>query len=146
MFSVSKEENNLAILAYEQSKSEKNLELALTESLLRIIEKLGLVESSEMIDIRNSFADSEGGKDEILRGFTGQYIDLAQQLIDQGSIKDSSLVLNLLLIVLYYPRKSQDIADSFYYTCDDALEIADNTDFPDLDRLEQLINIIKFFL
>jgi hypothetical protein len=138
MTKFNRESSPNAILAHEQEKSQKNLELATSESLLRIAEKLGFSETVQMAQLRDSFANENS--DEKATNLSRQYIDLAYQEIDQTKVEESSLVFCILLIVLYSTRQTEKIRDAFEDVCDDALEIADNTDFPDLDRLEQLIN------
>lgn len=138
MTKFNREITSYDILAHEQMKSQKNLELAMSEPLLRMVESLGFTETVQMTELRGSFANAN--TDEQATDLSRQYIDLAYQELDQAKVKESSLASSILFVVLYSTRQTEKIRDAFEDACEDMLENADNRDYADLERLEQLIN------
>jgi hypothetical protein len=136
---------NIEMLSFEQDKAINNLQEAeqikIRIELIGIVEKLGYVESEKMKEVRNQFTAEEPTDINQIQKLVKTYLDQGQMIADKDSTSKGRLAFNILLILLYSVRQTDEVDEAFNNAIDDAILQAEN-EFPHIaEKLEDLFPV-----
>lgn len=132
--------DRLDFLARQQEKDQLNLERIFPEKLVRMAEKLGVVESPKMSEIRETLLRLLPPVNEVV-DYANDYITLGQQLVDQIPTQKGRLGFSILLTALYSTQHTDEVMEYYFDAYRHAFVVAEQLREDDiyqqLDRLNQ---------
>lgn len=132
--------DRLDFLARQQEKDLLNLERVFPEKLVRMAEKLGVIESPEMSEIREAFLRLLPPENEVV-DYANDYITLGQQLVDKIPTQKGRLGLSILLVAFYSTQHTDEVMEYYFDAYRHAFVVAEQLRedeiYQQLDRLNQ---------